>query len=188
MDKKEINKRYREKHREEIRRRDKEYYANHKEKIKEKALLNRDKILKKNREWYKKNKDKVKAYCEEHREERTEYMRGWRNRNREKIHEYNTSPSRKKYRREWERKNRIKIRYEVLKHYSSLDYPICNACGIDDIDVLCIDHIKGGGKEERKQWGNGSIFYKKLKKEGFPPGYQVLCWNCNHKKLIKEGT
>lgn len=185
MDKKEIQKRYREKNKEKIRARGKLYYLEHKEEIKAKALLSRDKILQRHKEYYQENKDKFKAYCEEHREERTDYMRIWRIKNRDKIKKYNAE--RRLYSREWERKNRKKIREEVLIHYSKKDFPECIECGICDIDVLCIDHINGGGKKEREKWGNGAAFYKRLKKEKYPLGYQILCWNCNHKKLITEG-
>ncbi len=44
---------------------------------------------------------------------------------------------------------------------------------------LVIDHIDGGGTKERKDRGAGARFFAWLRKEGFPPGYRVLCHNCN---------
>jgi hypothetical protein len=47
---------------------------------------------------------------------------------------------------------------------------------------LSIDHVNGGGTEQRRTGMKGSIFYRWLKKEGYPRGYQVLCHNCNQAK------
>ena len=60
-------------------------------------------------------------------------------------------------------------------------------CGITDIDVLTIDHIKGGGSRHKKEIGGlGYKLYAYLIKENFPKGYQVLCFNCNFKKSVEE--
>lgn len=62
----------------------------------------------------------------------------------------------------------------------------CQRCGITDIRVLQIDHIKGRGNQERKSTvdgrGNG-IIRKILKMEHPETEYQILCANCN---LIKK--
>ena len=54
----------------------------------------------------------------------------------------------------WHRERNRKIREEVLAVYSG-GIPKCARCGITDIDVLCIDHIAGGGAKERKEF----LFY-----------------------------
>ena len=59
---------------------------------------------------------------------------------------------------------------------------MCAHCGIEDIDVLCIDHVNNNGAEEK--FRNGSMLYQSLRTRGYPSGYQVLCWNCNHKKSL----
>lgn len=69
---------------------------------------------------------------------------------------------------------------EVLSHYSN-GKPICKCCGESIFEFLCIDHINGGGKEHRKQVGNGH-FYRWLRKNNYPKGLQVLCHNCNMAK------
>jgi len=81
-----------------------------------------------------------------------------------------------------------RIKQEVLLQYSCKEYPVCAHCGETDIKVLQIDHIKGNGKEERKKFkvSAGHNFYKRLKKVGFPEGYQVLCANCNQRKTYDE--
>lgn len=76
------------------------------------------------------------------------------------------------------------VKIKVLGHYSNPQgIPVCNNCGEQDIDVLCIDHIKGGGQrhlDEIKARGYG--FYQWLKRNHYPKDYQVLCCNCNNKK------
>ena len=84
-----------------------------------------------------------------------------------------------------ESRNRIKL--EAFINYSGQNPPICARCGIDDIDVLCLDHINGNGAEDRRLHKNiGKALYFYLKREGYPEGYQVLCRNCNWKKRMTE--
>jgi hypothetical protein len=76
------------------------------------------------------------------------------------------------------------LKLSVMKYYSG-GIPKCACCPVDDIDVLAIDHIEGGGRKHRKEIGTaggGAEFYKWLIKQGFPSGYQVLCHNCNFAK------
>ena len=49
------------------------------------------------------------------------------------------------------------------------------------MDVLTIDHIKGGGTKHRKKI-KGEKITVWLKKNNFPKGFQTLCFNCNWKK------
>ncbi len=50
------------------------------------------------------------------------------------------------------------------------------------VDALTLDHIDGGGRKHMIQlFGyatGGRPFYRHLKREGWPPGYRVLCMNC----------
>lgn len=74
------------------------------------------------------------------------------------------------------------LKKEVLSHYSNGDSPQCSCCKESIIEFLSIDHIGGGGKTHRADvsGGSGGInFYRWLKKNAFPTGYQVLCHNCN---------
>jgi hypothetical protein len=74
-----------------------------------------------------------------------------------------------------------RIRLEVLRHYSE-EIPRCKKCGENHLEFLEIDHINGGGRKQRRESGCMNI-YLKLRRENFPEGYQVLCSNCNIKKL-----
>lgn len=87
-----------------------------------------------------------------------------------------------------------KLRNEVVAAYGGK----CNCCGVTESVWLTVDHIDGKGADHRraltgKNLGAGSQnIYRWLRKNGFPAGFQILCWNCNwakshggcpHKKL-----
>ena len=77
-----------------------------------------------------------------------------------------------------------KLKQAVLLHYSKSNSPVCNKCGIKDVDVLTIDHINNDGADHRRKIGVGKKVYLWLKQNNFPKGYQVLCMNCNWKKRM----
>ena len=82
------------------------------------------------------------------------------------------------------------LRLEILEAYGG---PICAGCGFDDERALQLDHIDGDGAQRRREIGgvnrgvSGQHTYFWLKKQGFPPGYQVLCANCNWIKRVLNG-
>ncbi|MBA7577601.1 hypothetical protein ES708_19454 [subsurface metagenome] len=97
---------------------------------------------------------------------RKEYHAEWRRANPEKWLEY---------RREAQRN----LRLEILEHYGGSP-PSCACCGEITIQFLTIDHINGMGRAERKlKKAQGGYLYGFLKRNGFPSGYRVLCYNCN---------
>ncbi len=80
--------------------------------------------------------------------------------------------------------NRKKIKQEVLDHYGNC----CNCCGEADFKSLTVDHIHGNGAQHRKEI-SGKNQYKAavsmchwLKKNNYPPGFQILCSQCNFLK------
>lgn len=73
-----------------------------------------------------------------------------------------------------------RLKQEVLARYGGAK---CVCCGETGIAFLSIDHVHGDGAEHRRELGfSGSNFYRWLKQQGFPPGYQVLCMSCNWAK------
>lgn len=71
-----------------------------------------------------------------------------------------------------------RVRDEVLAHYGGC----CACCGEPERAFLTIDHIDGNGMAHRRSLGltgSGYAFHKWLRANGFPPAFQVLCWNCN---------
>jgi hypothetical protein len=113
----------------------------------------------------------------------------WRNKNKEHIKKRNKEhylarnsegPEWAEYRRKAAKKSREKYRLAVIMAYGG---PICSCdhhgkpCGPHPIEFLAIDHINGQGKEVGARCG--AVFYRKLRSLGYPPGFRVLCHNCN---------
>ena len=71
------------------------------------------------------------------------------------------------------------LRDEVLRAYSDPKVPRCACCGEEILGLLCVDHIEGGGTKHISKVGS---LYRWLKKNDWPKGYQVLCYNCNGSK------
>ena len=85
------------------------------------------------------------------------------------------------------KEQREKTKYELLSHYSkklsNSDVPCCRCCGEHDFLVfLTIDHITNRKNVTHKKRLGGFPLYRYLQKNGYPSGYQVLCWNCNSAK------
>jgi hypothetical protein len=69
--------------------------------------------------------------------------------------------------------SRRRTRARVIEAYGR----ICACCGEYRLEFLCIDHIDGVKPEGYPR--AGSLLYAYLKQKGFPPGFRVLCHNCN---------
>lgn len=67
-------------------------------------------------------------------------------------------------------------RLNVISRYGGR----CVCCGESRYEFLAIDHINGGGAEDRKR-SNGNIA-KLAESEGYPDTLQILCHNCNMAK------
>lgn len=81
---------------------------------------------------------------------------------------------------------RIEIKTEVLTHYGK-GCLACAMCGESRLACLSIDHINGGGVSHRKELNAyGYRFYKRLKHDNFPEGYQTLCMNCQFIKAVSD--
>ncbi len=81
---------------------------------------------------------------------------------------------------------RIDIKVETLAHYGKARLA-CVMCGESRLACLSIDHIDGNGSQHRKLWNRyGYRFYIRLKRDGFPKGYQTLCMNCQFVKAVLD--
>ena len=71
---------------------------------------------------------------------------------------------------------------EIIDHYGGKC--ACPSCGETELEFLVIDHINGGGNKHRAEIGGlgGAGFYRWIKRNNFPEGFQVLCHNCNWSK------
>lgn len=68
------------------------------------------------------------------------------------------------------------LKLKALQHYSGSMIPSCACCHATELEFLTFDHINGGGSQHRKTVKDMAWW---LNKEGFPPGFRVLCLNCN---------
>lgn len=81
------------------------------------------------------------------------------------------------------KEKREETRLACLKAYSP--ELVCVLCGENHYEFLVLDHMNGGGNQQRKGIGSGTNHYKWVKRHGFPPGYRVLCHNCNQKEALR---
>jgi hypothetical protein len=84
----------------------------------------------------------------------------------------NNRRSRSRYRR---------LREEAVAAYGGKK---CVCCGENEPAFLSIDHIDGGGNQHKKEVGKGAAFYRWLRDNSYPSGFQVLCMNCQFGKRI----
>jgi hypothetical protein len=79
---------------------------------------------------------------------------------------------------------RQRLKREVINAYGGK----CRCCSITEITMLTIDHLNNDGSQQRKHLGHGFAFYYWLRRNRYPPGFQVLCFNCNLSKHLRGGT
>jgi hypothetical protein len=85
--------------------------------------------------------------------------------------ELRASPKYMKKHRETCRAAEQRTRREVIELYGGK----CVCCGETNIEFLAIDHINGGGREERAKHRSWFYYLKKNK----PTHVRILCHNCN---------
>jgi hypothetical protein len=76
-------------------------------------------------------------------------------------------------------------RYEAILAYGEK----CICCSQDNLELLDIDHIGGGGCQHRKTIKRaGPSFFRWLRQQKYPAGYQIMCMNCNRARTNNNGT
>ena len=77
------------------------------------------------------------------------------------------------------------IVYQVQDHYGAF----CACCGEVDRTFLTVDHVNNDGAEHRKSIGKGGRrLYMWLRRNNYPVGFQLLCFNCNLGKARNKGV
>jgi hypothetical protein len=74
----------------------------------------------------------------------------------------------------YSKRHRETLQQDIISHYGGK----CACCGETTTAFLTIDHIKDDGAKHKREVGRSSV-YSWLKKNNFPEGFRVLCWNCN---------
>jgi hypothetical protein len=140
------------------------------------------------------------SYYQTHQQERLIYQQEYRKENKEKVSEYGRVYHLKnrdrviKYHKQYHKTNKEKIdlynerkhiwrRMTILQLLSDDGVHIrCAQCADDDIDALHIDHINGGGLEDKRRFaGNYDcmlIYYINHPDEA-KTRLRILCANCN---------
>jgi hypothetical protein len=85
---------------------------------------------------------------------------------------------------ERQRVGRQELRDEVFAAYGGY---VCACCGETNPGFLQLDHMHNDGREHRRSVGVSGV-YRDLRDRGFPPGFQVLCSNCNWGKSQNGGV
>ncbi len=130
------------------------------------------------REWQRKKKESIPSglcskcgkrdapagyrRCDYCRQTGTKRMLKWRQKGGDRWNNYQRERNRK----------RRKI---VIKHYGDK----CKCCGEQTFEFLAVDHILGGGNAHRREVGSGGPMIEWIITNDFPPGFRILCHNCN---------
>lgn len=107
-----------------------------------------------------------------------DFKKNKKNEKSETIRKY--QQNNKERQRQMQLERRIKNKMLVFNHYSN-GVPRCACCNESDDRFLTVDHINNDGAEHRKSVSN---IYSWLVRNGFPDGFQILCYNCNCAKGI----
>ena len=110
------------------------------------------------------NSAKAKKYRAAHLDQEKAYFESYYAANKQKISDYH-------------KRHRQQLRLLVLSHYSN-GTPTCACCRESRFEFLTLDHIHNNGAAHKRQVGRGQVYYS-IRDAGFPPEYQVLCFNCN---------
>ena len=81
---------------------------------------------------------------------------------------------------------------DKLAAFEAYGGAVCKCCGETNLEFLSIDHINGDGAAHRKEMAKnsnsppssycGQHLSQWLRLNNYPPGFQVLCMNCNFAK------
>lgn len=118
------------------------------------------------------------AYAERKRERGREWYRS------RVGSDYRGSADRRAEQARRARERSARLKAEAFEAYGGAS---CGCCGEVHVAMLTLDHIDGQGSADRGKRGEGSTgapFYLRLKRAGWPPGFQVLCFNCNYAKHL----
>jgi len=82
------------------------------------------------------------------------------------------------------KRRRTELKLAVIKGYGGA----CTCCGETNPIFLTIDHVNGDGAQDRRKGLKAGKLAVKLIQQGFPSGYQILCWNCNLGRQLNGGV
>lgn len=86
----------------------------------------------------------------------------------------------------WYANARIRDRSAAFEAYGGQKCS-CGACGETTFEFLTFDHTDNNGSTHRKEIGHKSDIAFWLRRNGYPAGFAVLCFNCNIGRHINGG-
>jgi hypothetical protein len=139
-----------------------------------------------------KNPEDHKAYNVAYREANREKIRQWHR----DYYARNAEKRREATRCAYEKNREVRLRHSAaysraarwrrrLAVFQLLGNK-CVRCGFDDPRALQIDHVAGGGTEERRNARSTAAYYDRILAVGAAE-YQILCANCNQIKRYENG-
>lgn len=112
-----------------------------------------------------------------HREHMREYMNAWRKKRKEDPN-YDPSEDRRKWREQHQR-----VRERAMEKLGGRK---CVGCGCNRFEVLEINHILGGGREELKNSQNRQLYRAIINDKVNLTEYNVLCRVCNALHYVRD--
>lgn len=89
---------------------------------------------------------------------------------------------------DWRKQRQFRVSQKAKDAaYKAYGGYICACCGETEPIFLTIDHINNDGNKHREKIGSQVIYYW-LRDQGYPSGFQILCWNCNRAKHYNGGV
>jgi len=141
----------------------------------------------------------MQLYREKNRDKYNTYQREWRKKNKAMLNARDikrrklgiaamTKEELKAFRvAEIEKTRRLNsaIKEIVFSHYGWF----CACCGENERAFLSMDHVNNDGYKDRasNRKRSSAHLYRRIKNQGFPKTYQVLCMNCNFGKRMNNG-
>ena len=135
---------------------------------------NKEDRLKKANEYYRKNREKILKRTKNNYEDR-------KTKAKKDLDYREIYIKRLETIRLWHRERNRKDREDALRAFGKVE---CAKCGFSDRRALHIDHINGGGNQERKKFKDPNKYHKHICKN--VSNYQLLCANCNFIKKHEE--
>lgn len=114
------------------------------------------------------------------KEDRAAWVEANRDRHNKQVRDHRASQGEARLIRE--RATTARIKAEVMAAYGGA----CVCCGESALVFLTIDHPEQNGAAHRREIFGTSVgragerFYRWLRRNGWPAGYRILCWNCQH--------
>lgn len=187
-------KEYRERHPEQVKISGQKYREKNRDKIKQRTKLWREKNLNKVKTYLEKNKEIIKTksriYRRNHLEEDAKRSSEYRKRHPIKVKQtlHLNYLKNKEQRNKHSKAEYLSLKLETFRKYSNKNMPLCEICGESNLIFLTLDHIRGRKVEGHSTSFSGDKLWRYLRREKFPTGYQVLCWNCNVLKYRSDST